>query len=1095
MNASPDQPASPHPDFQSLVEFAFGKLDSDQLQQIANHLENCPPCCALLTGAKHSDLLLEKLRTLPRQDSSYSPEVVRSVALAMARQDSIPGASLPPTRRLDSEPVEWINQYQLEAEVGRGGMGVVYKAVDVVLHRPVALKMMLAGPFASSVARVRFRQEAELAVRVRDHRVVQVYEIGEFHGNPFVAFEWIEGGSLADVRRSRIFTPIQAAELIEEIARAVHLAHTQGVIHRDLKPANILLTPDGKPKIADFGLARLYDQRPGLTISGSLMGTPHYMAPEQAVGDSKSVGPCSDIYSLGAILYELLSGRPPLQANSTAEALRLIMQQDPTSIRTSVASCPVDLDVIALKCLSKKPTDRYHSAQDLADDLRRFLSGLPITARPIGPVKKIRLWCKRNPTIASLVAMVIASLTAGVIVSSGFAYRAYQEAARSQSDARAARDSELLANQMTELAQIAERKARANAYDANALLLQNAWEDKEVERFLKVLAKLEPVEGQEDLRGFEWHYWNTRFQTTSEKVSTGHGFVTSAIFNRDGSKIAFADIDGNVTLIDAVSRAVEFTIHAHHSQLNQLCFVEHDSKLACAGEDGQIKILDANDGHEILALPGHSLSIRRLKEVSTGLLSRSEDGTVRLWSLESGQELQRFDSQSIGIGDMDVNPSQTRLLTSSGLGALDLWDLTTHQRIAQWHIGESIPGLAFSPDGQSVAICGHAGLCGVLDAETGKPRFPLMHSLHSQWEVRFHPSGQSFYVAGNDSVVRHFQADTGVELEPLIGHVGNITSVVCHPTEPDTLLTSGADGIVRRWNPHFRPNPLVHQQAYIRPHQFGFDSSGSYLAIPTQGGAIDYLDLRARASKVLNASDAGELVHAVICSQKGDRVFAATIENELGVWNVDSAARHTRQFPQTIYCLALNSAEDRLALGCADGSIHICDTTTLESITVLSRHQGNVIDVQFADDGKLLYSSGFDGALNLWDCATWTHDKTLVQHETKFFKLALAPHNDNLAVASEDGTVHIRDRKNGQLLDVLRGHGGPVRSVCYSPDGRRLATGGYDRTVRVWDTETGQEVLTFSNHAGDVMDVQFSPTGKYLASLANGGEVRVWHSE
>jgi serine/threonine-protein kinase len=303
--------------------------------------------------------------------------------------------------------------YEILGELGRGGMGVVYKARQTALDRPTALKMLLAGAYASPEERARFRAEAVAAARLRHPNVVQVYEVGEHHGRLFLALEYVEGGSLAGRLRAGPLPPAEAARLTAVLARAMQHAHQHGVVHRDLKPANVLLSEDGTPKVADFGLARRLDVASGQTQSGAVVGTPGYMAPEQAEGKGKQVGPAADVYALGAILYELLTGRPPFQAATPLDTLLQVLERDPEPPRRLRPEVPRDLETITLKCLRKEPGRRYAGAAELADDLQRFLDGGPVRARPVGRLARLGRWCRRRPLVTGLVLALAVSLLAG----------------------------------------------------------------------------------------------------------------------------------------------------------------------------------------------------------------------------------------------------------------------------------------------------------------------------------------------------------------------------------------------------------------------------------------------------------------------------------------------------------------------------------------------------------------------------------------------------------------------------------------------------------------------------------------------------------
>jgi len=309
--------------------------------------------------------------------------------------------------------------YELVEEISRGGMGVVYKARQRGLNRIVALKMVLAGEFASPDDLARFRREAEAAASLQHPHIVQIYEVGIHDDRPYFSLEYVSGGNLQQRLAAMPLSPLEAAHLLETLARAVHYAHQIGIIHRDLKPANVLLTPDGIPKITDFGLAKqLAEVKTQQTRTGAVLGTPSYMAPEQAEGKGPAIGRLVDVYALGAILYECLTGRPPFRAATILETLEQVRSQEPVPPRRLQPSTSSDLETICLKCLRKEPGKRYASALDLAEDLRLFLGGEPILARPIGVGERTAKWVRRRPVVAALLATVVlvsASGVAGVV--------------------------------------------------------------------------------------------------------------------------------------------------------------------------------------------------------------------------------------------------------------------------------------------------------------------------------------------------------------------------------------------------------------------------------------------------------------------------------------------------------------------------------------------------------------------------------------------------------------------------------------------------------------------------------------------------------
>jgi tRNA A-37 threonylcarbamoyl transferase component Bud32 len=421
-----------HPGDETLRALSLGQLTEAELAHVSTHLGDCPACCRRIDQLATDDDLLARLQqTDASRDTVLVNRAQRRKAVRALRQ------SQEATRKREPEaaPVilpapRQVGDYDILAEVGRGGMGVVYRARHRGLHRLAALKMVLAGEFASPAQELRFRLEAELAARVQHPNIVQVYEIGSYDGRPFLALEWVEGGSLANSLDGKPWPPGQAAALIETLARAIDVAHREGVIHRDLKPGNVLLASreherpeysssgrsrsrlaDCRPKITDFGLAKLLESDRGQTESRALLGTPTYAAPEQMDGNSKAVGPPADVYALGAILYEVLTGRPPFKGATVLETVQQVIHQEPVPPRLLNPAIPRDLEVICLKCLEKKPAQRYPSAAGLAEDLRRWQNNEPILARPPSMVGRAVRWCRRHPGVTAVVVVMALGLT------------------------------------------------------------------------------------------------------------------------------------------------------------------------------------------------------------------------------------------------------------------------------------------------------------------------------------------------------------------------------------------------------------------------------------------------------------------------------------------------------------------------------------------------------------------------------------------------------------------------------------------------------------------------------------------------------------
>jgi len=460
-----------------------------------------------------------------------------------------------------SRPV--IPGYEILGELGRGGMGVVYKARQVRLHRMVALKMILAGSHAGTQDQERFRSEAEAVARLQHPNIVQIHEIGDVDGLPFFSLEYLEGGSLSQKLNGTPLPSREAAQLVETLARAMEAAHQCGIIHRDLKPANILLQDprpwldnnkssalqgetgrqgdkiakrvslspclpvslsECVPKITDFGLAKRLDSFAGQTQIGAIMGTPSYMAPEQASGKIREIGPAADVYALGAILYETLTGRPPFRAETPVDTILQVISDEPVPPSRLRPRIPRDLETICLKCLQKDPRKRYSSAQALADDLHFFLHDEPIRARPVGWPGRLWRWAKRNPGVARLtaaLAFILIAVTAGALVAAFRFNRVAEEAQESRKNAEGLSE-----------------ENRQKVYAARIKVAHQAWEIGDTGRTLELLDSLLPETGQEDLRGFEWHYLWHLCHSDRFTLAGHEGPVRCVAYSPDGKALS-----------------------------------------------------------------------------------------------------------------------------------------------------------------------------------------------------------------------------------------------------------------------------------------------------------------------------------------------------------------------------------------------------------------------------------------------------------------------------------------------------------------------------------------------------------------------------
>ena len=987
-----------------------------------------------------------------------------------------------------------IDRYEITDVLGRGGMGVVYKARQPGLDRTVALKMILAGELAGAEEVARFLTEAKAVAQLNHPNIVQIYETGEYHASsrgaplPYFTLEYVGGGSLAGRLNRTPQPPAAAADFIRMLAEAVHYAHGQGVVHRDLKPTNILLAAtDGaaaspltlQPKIADFGLAKLADDPAGRTVTGRVLGTPSYMAPEQAAGLVKEIGPSADVYALGAILYEVLTGHPPFKGETPIDTLDLVRTEEPVSPRRLQPKVPRDLDTICLKCLRKAPGDRYPSAQALADDLKRFVEGRPILARPVGRPERFRRWCGRNPGVAALIGGIWFSLLSGIGTSTYFMVRAFDEAERTRQSEQ----------------QVREEKDRSNhrLYLAEFRGAYQKWKDGHLRQALQTLDELTPQTGDEDLRGFEWYYLR-RLCEQCLRTLTGHnGGVNAVAYAPDGSRLASAGADGTIRLWDRTDRLPVQVIAAHTGSVNALTYSPDGRSLASVGDDGVVKVWSLTSPSRCAILAGHRGRVRGVAFASDGrtLATVGSDRTARLWDLSTGRATMLGSHDDVARG-VTIAPDGKWVASVANDGTIKVWDATTRtpSQVLTGHAGP-VTAVAFTPDGRRMTSVGFDHTVRVWDTTARPWRAAMTFAAHTAevLAVAVSPDGAKLASAGSDRTIRVWDLTAAHDVLVLRGNHAAVTGLAFSP-DGWQIASSGADGTVRLWD------------AY---------EPGDRLALRT--------------------STTRSVLGVAVCAD-GRRIAGAGTDGTVTVWDAVSGLELSSHHGHDgiVNGVALVPQSSTVLSAGADGRVVAWDTVTGRPDRVVQHYSGPAYAVAVSTDGRTLASAGEPGRVVIQDVVSGQVIYDLSGGTAPVHALAFSPGGTQLAVIGQDHSLTVLDPGSGRKLPTpgepearvcvaydrtgcwlaggynprlwpvaSRANGvalgaGQASTLCatFSPDGKRVVTAGMDKLVRIWDTSTGREVLALSGHAGAVRGAAFSPDGFRLVTVGDRQTNYIW---
>jgi eukaryotic-like serine/threonine-protein kinase len=1039
--------------------------------------------------------------------------------VTVSAHEAPPPAKLPTTRIL--------GKFRLVDVVGQGGFGTVFRAIDTGLGRVVAVKVPKEGVLGSEKEQERFIREAQSAAALRHAHIVTVFEIGGTRERPFIVSAFVSGSTLSKALACRQFDPREAATVVRLVADALQYAHERGVIHRDVKPSNIMLDDRSKPYLMDFGLARR-DGVAVITHDGAILGTPAYMSPEQAEG--KAAGAKSDIYSLGVVLYELLTGQRPFQGTVQSVLHQVINAQPPSPIVANRA-VPRDLEKICLKCMEKLPDDRYESAGELADDLSRFLEGLPVRARPISPAARTWRWARRHPKTASLMA-VAAALAISLPVLQVMSNRRLdleRDTARRAEDANRARLEKLFVSKANErveagnpmlalpwfaaaLEQVAEE---ASSKSAHRVRLVTSMEGQHLARLWVARGPINSVArcAKRSLlaiapSGLRATVLNLATPEAPLVVLPHPNTLRQCAFSPDGERLATACNDHNIRIWPTSALTKDPLVLQHNN--GDPIWIEFDPTsrlLASATDGGAVRLWDVSTGNLLAPILSHSKTVNQLAFASDGLLlaTACSDGVVHLWSVEGGKELSPPPAHNGPVNCVIFAPGSGALFSGSDDGTVRGWNLKSRAKQFESQTGSPVLHLAFSADGTRLAAGCRDGGVHVWDiANQGAVRGDFRHQQEVS-ALSFSKGGDRLVTGSLDQSVRIWDLKSGTPAVPPLVCGGGITWAEL-ADDDQRLMSAGLDGILREWTLG-KPFTAEQRSADIgAPTSVQIGPNGRWLLVTGIRGRAELCNLNDPKLTLVQLANSS-VSHAAFSSD-GNRVVLAQENGDLDLWDVSQQPKRIGPTGGSgpLKDVAFSPDGQSLVTANVDGSARVLSLTRVGQRLTLP-HGGGLKRALFNGDGTKIYTVGGDRPTCLWDIRSglllfnFQPDGKVESGDCR-----LSPDGRLLLAIPRWAPAILYDASTGALLRPLRLDS---ISAAFSEDATRLVTTDNQNVAHIWDVSAEEVARTgpvtawpqdkavpaTSAHQSAVSCCAIRADGSLIATGSDDTTARVWDAE